>query len=160
MVFNIGDFAGGLVQDAAAGGAAGGSDRDGLDLTIDAINRVITTINNQQEQITPVGFAFGALIYPTAFGGADRAPNLGTHYSRAHEVTWKTLEGIKQDLEDFQEACRQAMKEIESADDDAAARNRALLNATDDLQMGQTARQSVRDHQDAQQNQNVDGSEG
>ena len=157
MVLNIGEFVGGLVDDAGQGGAAGGS---GLDLVAETIREVIATIQSEQDKLEPVGFAFGALVYPSSFGGADSAPGLGLHYSRAHEVIWKTLEGIKQDLSAFAVACEQAMLEIEKADDEAVSRAHSIERATESIAVGAAGRRSVDDHRNAQQNQNVQGSEG
>ncbi len=157
MVFNIGDLIGSVVGAEVESGSANGA---GLDMAVQSIKEVITTIQTEQDQLKPVGFAFGALIAPSSFGGPDSAPNLGLHYTRAHEVIWKTLDGIKQDLMSFQEACENAMLEIERADDEAGQRVRSIERATETIAVGATGRRSVEAHQSAQQNQDVDGSTG
>lgn len=154
MVFNIGVYVGSVVGAAVESGSAGGA---GLDVAVQSIKDVIATIQTEQDQLKPAGFAFGALIAPSSFGGPDSAPNLGLHYTRAHEVIWKTLDGIKQDLMSFQEACESAMIEIERADDEAGQRARSIEQATETITVGAAGRRSVEDHQSAQQNQDVDG---
>lgn len=133
---------------------------EGLDLAVESIQLVIETIETERANIEPVGFAFEALVYPSSFGGADSAPNLGTHYSRAHEVIWKTLDGLKKDLQTFQEACLAAKNEIISADENSADRMRIAQNAVERLATGDASRDSVREHREAQQSQDVEGSVG
>ena len=157
MVIDSGATVGGLIDDAWRSGPAGGA---GLDLVVGTINEVIATIQVEQDKLQPVGFAFGALVHPSAFGGSDSAPDLGLHYSRAHEVIWKTLEGIKQDLVGFQQACENAMSEIEKADDEAVSRAHSLERATESIAAGAAGSQSVDVHRNAQQNQNVHRSRG
>lgn len=138
--------------------ASGGSDDSapqGLDLAVDAIDTVIKQIEAEMEVLLPVEFAFAASIQNGSFGGAESAPNLALHYSRAHEVTWKTLLGLKQDLEAFQQACRNAKQQIINADDDAAVRAERTRSAIETLEAGAAGHQGRQAHRDARQNQNT-----
>ena len=67
---------------------------------------VIKRDRRRDGRACPRTFATDGTIQRASFGGADSAPNLAMHYSRAHEVTWKTLRGLKKDLVAFQDACR------------------------------------------------------
>ncbi|WP_148612150.1 hypothetical protein [Nocardioides rubriscoriae] len=129
----------------------------GLDLAEDAINNVIDQIDTELKTLRPVDFESEGAIRPTSFGGADAAPELALHHSRAHEVTYKTLIGLKDDLVAFQEACRKAKQEVVLADQDAAERQRRTLQAVELLEVGASQQQSRRDHEQAQQDQDVTG---
>ncbi len=129
----------------------------GLDLAEDAINDVITQINTELDGLKPAEFESDGAIQPTSFGGADAAPELALHHRRAHEVTYKTLRGLKDDLITFQEACRKAKEAVIVADQDAAARQQRTQQAVEILQVGASQQQSRHDHQQAQQDQDVSG---
>lgn len=146
-----------FLRDLGAFTAAAPSGPEGLDLAEEAINDVINRIDEQQERLLPVNFAFAALISDASFGAGESAPNLSLHYGRAHEVTYKTLRGIKEDLLSFQQACRDAKNEIIAADDETAGRMRATQSAVDVLEDGSRSRRGERDHREAQQDQDVTG---
>lgn len=129
----------------------------GLSLAEEAIDDVIKRIEEEMEVLRPEEFAFAASISAGSFGGADSAPNLALHHRRAHEVTWKTLRGVREDLLTFQEACRKAKHEIIAADEDAAGRHRSTLDAVEVLAVGSSHGQGRRDHEQAQQGQDVTG---
>lgn len=129
----------------------------GLDLAADAIDDVIKQIDLELSELVPVEFRVAGSIQSASFGGADRAPNLALHHTRAHEVIWKTLLGVKQDLETFQEACRNAKNEIIGTDEDVADRQRRTTAAIEILQAGSTGRDGRDAHQQARQDQDVTG---
>jgi hypothetical protein len=132
----------------------------GLDLAEDAIDDVIKQIDAELDALQPVEFESTAAIRPTSFGGADAAPELALHHGRAHEVTYKTLRGLKDDLVTFQEACRKAKEEVVVADQDAAERQQRTLQAVEILQVGASQQQGRQDHAQAQQDQDVTGGGG
>ncbi len=134
---------------------AGATGRDELEVVVDQINDVIRQITDEEQAFAPVTFAFGASVSPGSFGGADSSSALSQHYNRAHEVTWKTMQGIKDDLVEFREACRAAMEEISKADDNAADNMRVVTNALGIVATGGQGRRSERAHQDAQQSQDL-----
>lgn len=129
----------------------------GLDLAVDAIDNVIKQIEVEMDVLLPVEFAFAGSIQKASFGGADAAPNLALHYSRAHEVTWKTLRGLKEDLVAFQEACRTAKQQIIVADEDAAEQHNRTRAAVEVLEAGSSNNQGRYEHRQAQQNQDTQG---
>ena len=129
----------------------------GLDLAADAIDDVIRQIDHELSKLTPTRFETDGTIQKASFGGADSAPNLALHYSRAHEVISQTLLGVKQDLETFQDACRNAKNEIIGTDDDVAERQRRTTLAVEILQDGSSSRAGRDAHRQAQQDQDVNG---
>lgn len=129
----------------------------GLDLAEETIDGVIKQIDTELAEFNPEAFAFAASIQESSYGGAESAANLALHYNRAHEVIWKTLRGIREDLSSFQQACRDAKNEIIAADEESADRIRITRNAVDALASGSTSRQGEHDHRDAQQSQDVTG---
>lgn len=129
----------------------------GLDLAEKAIDDVIAQIDIELDALRPDEFETTGSIQPASFGGADAAPELALHHSRAHEVTYKTLRGLKDDLITFQDACRKAKQEVIVADQDAAERQQRTLQAVEILQVGASQQQSRHDHQQAQQDQDVSG---
>ncbi|CAN5425908.1 hypothetical protein BH09ACT12_BH09ACT12_11780 [soil metagenome] len=129
----------------------------GLDLAEEAINDVIKQIDHEQEQLAPAHFESAGRISDSSFGGADSAPMLALHYSRAHEVIAKTLSGIKDDLLAFQQACRDAKDEIIGADESSADRMRITQTAVEALEDGSQSREGLHNHHQAQQNQDVTG---
>lgn len=134
----------------------GTSGPQGLDLAAEAIDDVIKRIDEEMAELLPVEFAFAGSIQSASFGGADSAPHLALHYSRAHEVIWKTLYGVKQDLETFQEACRTAKLQIVDTDQDAADRQNAIVTT---LEAGSSGQSGNHAHQQARQGQDVNGPE-
>lgn len=137
--------------------AANTSAPQGLDLAVEAIDNVIKQIETEMAVLVPSEFASAGAIQKTSFGGADAAPNLALHYSRAHEVTWKTLRGVKEDLVSFQEACRNAKQQIITADEDAADQHNRTRSAVEVLAAGSSTHQGRYEHQQAQQNQDTTG---
>ena len=130
----------------------------GIAVVEENVDRVIVQIEAEQENLRPVAFAFGALIHAPAFGGADSAPGLSMHYSKAHEVTWKTLKGVKQDLLDFQQALRDAKNEIIKADESSADRVRLVTNAIETVAAGSYGGHGDRAHENAQRDAATVGS--
>ncbi|WP_323792660.1 hypothetical protein [Nocardioides sp.] len=127
-----------------------------LVLVIEQIDDVVKRISAEEQAFAPVTFAFGASVAPGAFGRADSAPSLSGHYDRAHEVTWKTLRGIKDDLIGFQEACRAAMVAIRDADDQAADHMRVVTDALGIVAAGGRGHGGQQARRDAQQHQDTD----
>jgi hypothetical protein len=138
---------------------ASSSAPEGLDLAVDAIDDVVKQIEKEMEVLVPSEFASAGAIQKTSFGGADAAPNLALHYTRAHEVTWKTLRGVKADLVKFEEACQKAKQEIIAADEDAADRHNRTRSAVEVLTAGSDTHEGSYQHQQAQQNQDTTGGE-
>jgi hypothetical protein len=108
----------------------------GLDLAESVIEGVITTISREQDNLDPVEFEDKGYIAAGSFGGADQAPGLALHHTRAHGVTADTLTGVKTDLENFQVACRLARQAIVDADQEASDRIRYTQVAVDQLAFG------------------------
>ncbi|MFB9311547.1 hypothetical protein [Nocardioides plantarum] len=131
----------------------------GLDLAVEAIDDVIKRIEAEMDLLQPNEFASAGTIQSVSFGGADAAPNLALHYTRAHEVTWKTLRGVKSDLVAFQEACRTAKQQIVLADEDSADQYNRTRTAIEALEAGSDQHQGRWDHQQAQQDQDTTGGE-
>ena len=131
----------------------------GLDLAVEAIDDVVKRIEAEMDVLRPQEFATAGAIQRASFGGADAAPNLALHYTRAHEVTWKTLLGVKQDLVAFQEACRTAKQQIVLADEDSADQHNRTRTAIEALEAGSDQHQGRWDHRAAQQNQDTTGGE-
>jgi hypothetical protein len=129
----------------------------GLDLAVEAIDSVIKRIEDELAVLEPTKFASDGTIQKASFGGGDAAPNLALHYSRAHEVIAKTLLGVKEDLVTFQDACRNAKNEIVATDEDVAQQQNQNRAAVEILQAGVSPRDSSAAHQQAQQNQDVNG---
>lgn len=136
--------------------APGATGPQGLDLAAEAIDDVIKRIEEEMSDLLPAEFAFAGSIQNASFGGAESAPNLALHYSRAHEVIWKTLYGVKKDLETFQDACRAAKVQIIDTDQDAADRQNAIVST---LEAGSSGGSGSYAHQQAQQGQDVNGQE-
>jgi hypothetical protein len=126
-----------------------------LDLVHEEIDRVIKLIQDEQDALLPVAFAFGALVQPASFGQPDSAPKLAHHYSRAHDVTWKTLNGVKEDLIKFRDACTEARKAIVTADETAADDMRVISNALTIVAAGGRGDETNRAHREARQGQNT-----
>lgn len=136
-------------------GDSGSSAPQGLALVEDAIADVIKQINDELDQLNPEAFAFGALIQNASFGAADSAPKLALHYDRAHQVIWKTLRGVKEDLIAFQDSCREAVKEIKRADEESAAQMQAAQSAVEVLSTGALTDKGAEAHHQARQDQDV-----
>lgn len=130
-----------------------------LVLLEEVIDRVIKEIDAELVEFQPVEFAFDGLIRQGSFGGADSAPGLALHYTRAHDVTWKTLVGVKEDLEAFQQSCRDAKNQIILADERSADEQRRTLDAVETIYAGASNGQGRRDYQDARQNQDTNPTE-
>ncbi len=131
-----------------------------LELVVEKINDAIKEISVAEASFVPETFAFGASLTPGSFGDADSAPGLAHHYQRAHEVTWKTLRGVKADLVEFRSACRAAMQEIQAADDQAADNLRVITRALEGVATRGRGRASSEAHHRARQAQDVDPAEG
>jgi hypothetical protein len=136
-------------------GASGSSGLQELELVVEKIDMVIDLIEVEQAELQPVTFAFGASIADGSFGRADSSSHLSHHYNRAHEVTWKTLRGVKEDLVAFREACRAARDAIREADDQVADQMRTITSALGIVEAGGRGQRSHNAHQAAQQNQDV-----
>lgn len=136
---------------------AGAADPEGLDLAEETIDEVITLIESKQQDLAPQHFATRGHINAGAFGGADSAPSLALHYSRAHEVITDTLEGVKKDLVAFQQACRDAKQAIVDADGESADRMRVAQAAVERLAVGAHSNEGEHAYDNAQQHQHTDG---
>jgi uncharacterized protein YwlG (UPF0340 family) len=135
----------------------GPAEPQGLDLAVDAIDHVIKQIETEMAVLEPEKFEAAGTIQRASFGGADAAPNLALHYTRAHEVTWKTLRGVKDDLVKFQDACRHAKQQIILADEEAADRHKKTRSAIEVLEAGSSTHQGTDQHRQAQQDQDTTG---
>jgi len=130
---------------------------DGLEVVAEAIDGVIRQIDAEQRRIRPAEFRNDGSIAQPSLGGADAAPLLALHHSRAHEVVGNTLDAIKADLAAFQEACIAAKNMIVVADEESADRMRSAEAVVEALAAGSSGRESRNAHQQAQQEQDVTG---
>ncbi len=135
-----------FLQQAVAAGASGASE---INMVEDQIDAVVKQIEGELDQLWPYALAFGGSVSDLSWGGGESAPNLRLHYSKAHEVTWKTLMGVKQDLLDFQEACRLAKQEIVDADQSAGAQLASVTSAVEVLNTGNGGRNTRHAHDSA-----------
>lgn len=137
--------------------AAGSAGLDDIAVVEEKVDQVIKLIEVEQEKLLPVAFAFGALIQAPSFGGADSASNLALHYSKAHEVTWKTLRGVKEDLLDYQRSLRDAKTEIIKADESAGDRVRIITTALEGVASSTQGRHGRRAREEARRDANQGG---
>ena len=104
-----------LEGDGAFAGAFAGAMRD-LDIDEQKIQQVIDSMNRASQDLGGDGFRSGAHISPPAFGGSDRARELGDHHARAHRIVADTREGVTADLISFRDSTRQALVHVTDAD--------------------------------------------
>lgn len=101
----------------------------GLTLVETAIDDAIAQIGKQVEDLDLDNFNTVAFIRKSAFGAADRSPEVALHHTRAHAVMKATLEGVKTDLDKFKLACIAARDDIAGVDAAAATELKARLSA-------------------------------
>ncbi|TNM40460.1 hypothetical protein FHP29_10440 [Nocardioides albidus] len=103
----------------------------GLGLVQEAIDAAIAKIDmmEQDKRLDPAEFSAATFIPKSAFGAADRSPEIALHHTRAHAVMTDTLKGVRADLVNFRAACVAARDDIVGVDDDAAAAFIASRNA-------------------------------
>jgi hypothetical protein len=99
----------------------------GLTIVEDAIESAVSSIDKQLGKLDHQKFGADGFIAVSAFGAADRSPELALHHTRAHAVIEKTLIGVKEDLERFRAACIEARALIVGADEKAGDDSRLLV---------------------------------
>lgn len=99
----------------------------GLTIVEEAINKAVSSIDNQLSKLDHQTFGADGFIPRSAFGAADRSPELALHHTRAHAVIETTLIGVKKDLEKFRTACVEARALITGADEQAGDDSRILV---------------------------------
>ncbi len=114
----------------------------GLTIVEDAIDLAVKSIDDELVNLDHQTFGVDGFIPVSAFGTADRSPELALHHTRAHAVIETTLIGVKKDLERFRTACVEARDLIKGADVQAGDDSRVLAarvlaegttgNSTDD----------------------------
>lgn len=124
-------------------------DAEGLQLADEKIDGIISQIQEELKKLSPKKFETEGYIAPASFGGGDRAPGLGLHHGRAHAVVAETLRGVIQDLENFQQACRDARKYILEADQGAADDLGSTRLAVDSLVVGSWTNEGQGSYDDA-----------
>ncbi|WP_182379698.1 hypothetical protein [Nocardioides sp. WS12] len=113
-------------QFAAFTAAAVKASPTGLTIVEDAINAAVRSIDDQLVNLDHQTFGADGFIPVSAFGAADRSPELALHHTRAHAVIETTLIGVKKDLERFRTACVEARALITGADVQAGDDSRLL----------------------------------
>ncbi|KRA31287.1 MULTISPECIES: hypothetical protein [unclassified Nocardioides] len=99
----------------------------GLTIVEDAIDLAVSSIDHELVKLDHTTFGADGFIPVSAFGAADRSPELALHHTRAHAVIEKTLIGVKQDLARFRDACVEARALIVGADEQAGDASRILV---------------------------------
>lgn len=121
----------------------------GLALVDKEIALVITTLETEIETLKQNKFEVDAHIATRAFGQADKSPLLVRHHSRAHGVVTDTLAALLLDLQEFQEAVRDAQKLVGETDEASRSDLTLLLTQTEEIDMGRYAYdQAQNDHVD------------
>ena len=100
------------------------------------IEKLLTKVQKQIDQLEPDTFSQNTQIGGGFFGHGERAPRLTYHYDGAQQATYQRLVKAKQDLLEFQLACKQARDVITEADRRAADDMSILQNAVVALSRG------------------------
>lgn len=116
--------------------AGGVSALDDVAIVESEIEKLLTKIQRQIDDLKPDTFNHNTTIGAGLFGEADRAPRLTYHYGGAQRATYERLVQAKQDLQQFQAACIQARDVITEADHSAADDMTVLQNAVGALARG------------------------
>lgn len=126
------------------------------------IDGIVGTIEKELEHYKPEHFHNRGHIAAGSFGGGDRAPSLALHHTKAHAVMTDTLYGIRKDLLEYQQACRDARKFLQEADLTSAGDLNALTKAVEALSTGARSDHGADAYSQAQyahRNDTTDGSE-
>ncbi|MCL2541661.1 MAG: hypothetical protein FWE71_04270 [Nocardioidaceae bacterium] len=121
------------------------------------VHDIIKSIDDHLNGVKPDHFKTHGYIAPTSFGGGSSAQNLALHHSRAHAVMTDTLKGVKADLQNFQDACRDAKKYLNDADLTSAGDLNAVRNAVSSISTGAQSNQGGADYTAAQYRHRDDG---
>lgn len=125
---------------------------DGIELVEKEVTKVIGVIDEKLETIEPESFDTLGSIQATSFGDTERSPLLAVHHRRAHQVTYETLIGVRQDLIAFRKACVDARLFLKRADDDAADEAALTRRAVERLVQGSATNHGEAANTEAQQN--------
>lgn len=125
---------------------------DGIALVESEVTKVIGVIDEKLESIKPESFDSLGAIQPTSFGDTERSPLLAVHHRRAHQVTYETLVGVRQDLVAFRKGCVEARLFLQRADDNAADEAALTRKAVDRLAQGSATNHAETANTQAQQN--------
>jgi hypothetical protein len=124
------------------------------------IHGIITVIDQELAHFDPADFKSAGHISPGSFGGGDRAPSLTLHHTKAHGVMADTLYGLRADLHEYQQACRDAREFLKDADLTSAGDLTALKNAVEALGTGAQSDQGGAAYSQAQYNHRNDTADG
>jgi hypothetical protein len=100
------------------------------------IEKLLTKIQRQIDDLKPDTFSQNTQIGGGFFGHGERAPRLTYHYDGAQQATYERLVQAKRDLMAFQAACIQARNVITEADRQSADDMTVLQNAVVALSRG------------------------
>lgn len=125
---------------------------DGIALVETEVTKVIGVIDEKLETIKPESFDSLGTIQPTSFGDTERSSFLAVHHRRAHQVTYETLIGVRQDLVAFRKGCVEARLFLQRADDNAADEAALTRKAVDRLAAGSSTNHADTANAQAQQN--------
>lgn len=90
-----------------------------LELHDDVLQELVQLLQASTDDLD--GSTYGNLnLTPAAFGGSDKAGDLGSHHTRAHRVIAKTLIGVAEDLAKFSTATQKAAELVTDTDNSAA----------------------------------------
>lgn len=105
----------------------------GIALVESAIDEAIADLEEQIGLLKPDDFDVKAFIPASAFGAADRSPELALHHTRAHRVIKATLDGLLEELGHFRDACSGARQVFRTADEGAAGDLQVRVQAVEAL---------------------------
>lgn len=121
------------------------------------INDIVKTIEDELKSYKPEHFQNQGHVESGSWGGGDRASSIATHHARAHGVMTDTLIGVREDLQAYQQACRDARKFLEDADLTAAGDLGAIRSAVEALANSSGSDHGNKAYSQAQLNHANDG---
>lgn len=124
---------------------------DGIALVETEVTKVIGVIDEKLETIKPESFDSLGAIQSTSFGDTERSALLSVHHRRAHQVTYETLVGVRQDLVAFRKGCVEARLFLQRADDNAADEVALTRKAVERLAQGSATNHAETANAQAQQ---------
>jgi len=129
-------------QFTAVMGAIAAASPHGLAIVEEAIDDAIASVNKEIKKLNQQNFGVDGFIPKSAFGAAERSPEIALHHTRAHAVMEETLGGVRKDLITFRDACALARDDIKGVDQGAADDLKVRTRLVDGLAV------SVTDHGD------------
>lgn len=145
----VNQIAGKIVTAGAGDPAAAAKE---IKLVIDEIDDVTTQINAQLKTFKPEGFRRDGTIQEASFGGGERAGDIGSHHTRAHNVMYEVLKGVELDLDEFTLACKEALAILEDIDLTVADDTSRITEAVTVLNDGALGDQTDNAYDDARNN--------